>query len=328
MPIAYEGAGTPFTATGLGTSFTLNKPSGATAGMRLYATLACWANGSQKTISATGWTHLNTVYRAVSSNQLQVTVLTRYVQSGDPDSWTASASGNVALRVAGVVAYSGVQETGNRSGGSAGTGATCSTGSASTTTVGTWRLTCGAYYSGSANYDIECSDPTRRWIADAVVGSDAVQAASFDSNGTVSTGSHSRNISRDANWSIGGAVLVLLIPSAGTPASGDWVSTLAPVAADGVGEVHDDATLAAELPGLSVAADGEGQPVEGEGGVTAGLPPVEAAVEAGVEPQGSLAGLLPLTVSMRGETRLKGVRVVNVDADDRVIKVQSRAVTG
>lgn len=327
MPIAYEGAGTPYTATGLGTSFTLNKPSAAAAGMRLYATLACWANGSQKTISATGWTHLNTQYRAVGPDQLQVTVLTRYVESGDPSSWSASASGNVALRVANVVAYSGVQETGPRSGGTAGNGATCSTGSVTNSTTGSWRLVCGAYFSGTANYEIESNEAQRRWMADAD-NSGAVQAASWDSNTGVATGSHSRQVSRDANWSIAAGIIILLTPSLGTPASGDWEGTLKKPVAAAVGEVHNDAVAEAELPGLSAALEGEGQPQEAEGGFTAGLRPVEAAAAGGVEPQGSFAGLLPLTVDMRGETRLKGVRVINVDADDRLIKVQSRAVTG
>jgi hypothetical protein len=328
VPIAYEGAATPYTATGSGTTFTLNKPAGATAGMRLYATVACWT-ASQRTISATGWTHLNTQFRAVSSDGLQVTVLTRYVESGDPASWSATASGTVALRVAGVVAYSGVQSTGNRNGNTAGNGVTTvSTGSVTNETADSWRLVCGAYYSGSANYDIESNEAQRRWIAEAVGGSDAVQAASWDSNAGVATGSHSRTVNRDAVWSIAAGIIVLLTPSAGTPASGDWAGTLKKPVAAADGEVHNDAVAEAELPGLSAALEGEGQPLEGEGGFTAGLGPVVAAVEGGVEPQGTLAGLLPLTVSMRGETRLFGVRVVNVDADDRVIKVQSRAVTG
>ena len=326
MPIAYVGAATPFSATGLGTTFTLNAPAGVAPGQRLYATVACWANGSQKTITATGWTVLNTAYRAVGSDYIQVTVLTRYTEAGDPSSWTATASGSVALRTAGVVAYSGVQETGPRVAATLGNGSSFSTGNVTNATAGSWRLVCGAYFSGSASYDISSNEVSRRWIQ-AADNSGAVQAASWDSNGTtVAVGTQSRTVSRSANWTCAGAVLILLTPSAGTPASGDLAGTLEHVEGAAEGEVHADATLAGTVANPTAAWSGYGQPPVVTGSFTGALAATTSSLAGHSDVRGTLAGTITPTAEIVAETRVFGVRVVNVEADDRTIKVESRAV--
>lgn len=330
MPISFRGAGTPYTATGLGTSFTLNKPDGVVAGDRMFAMVAGWlSSNSPRTITASGWTSLNTVVaqQSSTSDYLQVTLLTRYAGDSEPSSWTATASSSLALRVAGVTAYDGVQETGNRgtskkdSGGSS-----FSTATVNVVDTGSWRLVAGAYFSGSASYNIASNEVSRRWIEDADSGSGAVQGAMWDSNGSVSTGNTSRTVSRSAVWTCAASVIVILEPETGTPATGDLHSTLPKLDADGGGRVENPATVSASLPSVEADMEGFGQPPEVTGDVSASLPAVSAALVGGQDVAGTLDASISLSMEAVGETRFFGVRVINVEHDDRVIEVESRAV--
>lgn len=325
MAIAFVAAGTPYSATALGTTFTLNKPAGVSAGDRMYALVACWANGSQKTITCSGWTVLNTAFRDMGTDELQLTVLTRYAEAGDPSSWSATASGSVALRVAGVVAYSGVQETGNRGTSTTGNGSSFSTASVSITDANTWRLVAGAYFSGSDDYNISSNETSRRWIESAD-NSGAVQAAMWDSNAGLAVGTTSRTVSRSANWTCGASVIVLLEPSTGVPASGDMHNTLAAAVAEGEGDVTNNGTLGTTLGAAQADADGFGSPPTSSGAMAATLGAAQAATEGGTVVSGAMTGLVPVQASVVAETRFFGIRTIVVEADDRTIEVESRAV--
>ncbi len=325
MAIAFVAAGTTYSNTAGGTTFTLNKPAGVSAGDRIYALVACWANGSQKTITATGWTVLNTAFRDMGTDELQLTVLTRYVEAGDPASWTATASGTVYLRVALTAAYSGVQETGNRGTSTTGNGSSFSTATVNATEANSWRTVFGAYFSGSASYNISSNETIRRAIEDAD-NSGAVQAAIWDSNATIATGNTSRSVSRSANWTCAASVIVLLEPSTGTPASGDLAGAIAAVEADADGEAHNDATVSASLPAVVAALDGYGQPPTVTGTAAASIPAVTSSLDGGTVVSGSMDAIASVSAEVTGETRFFGIRTIIVEADDRTIEVESRAV--
>lgn len=329
MPISFRGAGTPYTVTGSGTTFTLNKPAGVVAGDRMFAMVAGWlSSNSPRTITASGWTSLNTVVaqQSSTSDYLQVTLLTRYAGDSEPSSWTATASSSLALRVAGVAAYDGVQETGNRGTSTKNSGGSSfSTATVNVVDTGSWRLVAGAYFSGSAGFNIASNEVSRRWIDDAESGG-AVQGAMWDSNGSVSTGNTSRTVSRSAVWTCAASVIVILEPETGTPAAGDLEGHLPSLEAEGEGRVENPATVSASLPSVEADMEGFGQPPEVTGDVSASLPAVSAAMVGGQDVAGTLDASISLSMEAVGETRFFGVRVINVEHDDRVIEVESRAV--
>jgi hypothetical protein len=325
VAIAFVAAGTTFSATGSGTSFTLNKPAGVAVGDTMVAAVACWANGSQKTITATGWTLRQTAYRDVVDDQIQLSVFTRVVESGDPASWTATASGSVFLRTAGVAAYSGVQGIGSSGQTNAASATSLASSTVNNTVDQSWRVHVGACFAGSVSVNISSNETSRRYIV-AADNSGAIQQAIWDSNTGIVTGNTSRTLSRSSAWECAGSVILLLNNVAGTPASGTMAQTLAPVDALGDGEVHDDGALGATLPAVAVAMDGYGQPPVVTGPIASTLAPVSASASGGTDVIGTLGAIAPVTVELVAETRAFGVRVIVVERDDRTIKVESRAV--
>lgn len=325
MAVAFVAAGTVYTATGGSTSITLNAPAGLASGHTMVALVAFWANGSQRTVTCTGWTVQQTAFRDTGSDELQLVMLTRVAGGSEPSSWTATVSGTVYLRVAAVAAYSGVQSLG-ASGETDVAGATSlATSTVNNDTTGSWRVVLGAYFSGSASYTISSNETSRRFLATAD-NSGAVQAALWDSNTGLATGNTSRTVSRSATWTSAGSCILLLEPSTGTPATGTWSSTLAKVEADGDGEIHNDAVVDVELPAVGFEGDGYGQPPEGEAVVDAALPAVHADMEGGTEVQATLDAVVAVRADVVAETRAFGVRVIVVEADDRTVRVESRAV--
>jgi hypothetical protein len=328
MAVSFVAAGATFssTASGGGTTFTLNAPAGVAAGDRMYALVAFWAGGSQRTITASGWTVLNTAYRDMGADEIQLTVLHRLYEAGDPASWTATASGTVYLRTATVAAYRDVFQTGARGTSTVGNGSSFSTATINNVTANSWRVVFGAYFSGTADYNISSNETTRRSIVAADTGSGAVQAAIWDSNGGVATGNHSRTVSRSAVWTGAASVILFIEPSLGTPASGDLSGTLARVTGSAAGEVVNNGVRSGSLPAATFSGAGFGQPPVVTGAASGSLPALQGSLTGGVPVSGVLAGGIPLVSDLVGETRSFGVRVVQVEADDRVIKVESRAV--
>lgn len=325
MAISFVAAGTTFSATGGSTSLTLNKPAGVADGDILVAVVAFWANGAQKTVSASGWTVRQTAYRDVSSDQIQITVLTRPALAADPSTWAVTVSGTVYLRVAAVSCYRGVQTIGNSGQTNAASATSLATATVNNTIANSWRITCGAYFAGSLSYTISSNEITRRFLVDSD-NSGSVQAALWDSNGGIVTGNTSRTVSRSSAWTCAGSVILILNEAAGTPASGTLASTLAPVSASVAGEEHNDGTMAASLSPVAAQMDGYGQPPTVSGTMSASLSPVAASIDAANAAVGSLGAIVNIEASLVGETRVFGVRVINVDAEDRTIKVESRGV--
>lgn len=325
MAISFVAAGTTYSNTAGGTSFTLNKPAGVADGDTLVAVVACWANGSQKTMSSSGWTVRQTAYFDTGDDEVQITLMTRAGLASDPSTWTVTSSGTVYLRVAAVAAYRGVQSVGVSGQTSMGGGTSLSTATVNNSVANSWRVTAGACFASSLSVNISSNEVTRRFIVGAD-NSGACQTALWDSSAGIVTGNTSRTVSRSSSWVNAGSVILILNEAAGTPASGSWASTLAKVSAEGDGEVHDDATVSATLPAVAYVGDGLGQPPEADGTVGATLPAVAASFEAGTDVLGTMDAIASVSASVVAETRAFGERVIVVERDDRTIRVESRGV--
>lgn len=334
MAVSYVGAGTPYTTTsGGGTSFTLNKPSGAAEGDLLVACVAFWTAATERTVSCSGWTVRQTTYKGLgTSDGFQVALLTRTVGSSDPSSWTASASSTVYLRCANVVAYSGVQTLGQSAKGTAGAAGSVSAGSTTNDTAGAWRVVLGGYFDGAdASPNVSSNETTRRTIfASEDPAGGACQAAIWDSDtAEVPVGSAvAKTVSRSSNWALAGAATLLIEPSAGTPATGGFTVSCSKVSFEaGVGDVHDDGDLDVQLGSATMDFGGLGQPIPAEGDVDVQLPSVGLDFGGNTDVRGSMSLTFLPTVSFVGETRFFGIRVIEVEFDEsRIIEVQSRAV--
>lgn len=329
MAITYVGTGTAFNRISSGTGWTWNKP-GVSTGDLMIGSLIFDSGGSQRTFTLpTGWTQIRNAHVVSGGVGLQLVVAYKFAEAGDGSSWSGTIGVSTATAAAATAAYRGAQGIGvNVNHNYAGVATSCSTNSANNTVTNSWRLVVGGYSSGSASYTVSSNETARRitYTADDSGDTGALQGGIWDSDGVVSVASHSKSISRSANWSVALASIFFITPQTGTPATGTWESTLGKVEADADGEVHNDATLAITTPSLATLADGYGQPPVVTGTVTAPLPLLSTALTAGTDAVGSMSALLPVGVEFVGETRSFGVRVINVEADDRTIRVESRGV--
>lgn len=329
MAVSFVATGTAWTTNSFGSTYTLNKPAGVTDGDLMIARVNHYGY-TPFTITCTGWTVVQSAYSSGSSgNGVQTTMLYRFATSSEPASWTANASGSVEARMALVTAYRGVQTVGPSGQSVGGSGSSKATASVTNTVEGAWRVVHGAIVASNVDSAITSNETTRRSYSNAENPFIAwVQGGTWDSNGaTVAVGSTSRTMSRSGSWMGSATVIVLLYPSTGTPATGTAAMTLPEVTSEHEAEVEIPGTLGPmQIPAVIAAADGYGQPPIGTGTLTAPLSPVVASASGSVAAFGPLATIVPISASMQGETRVHGVRVINVDHDDRVIKVESRGV--
>lgn len=327
MAISFVASGTTYSATSSSTSITINKPAGLADGDVLVAFVAFNSGvGAQRTVSSSGWTVRQTAFYDTGTTEIQVSMLTRSALAADPASWTVTVSGSVWNRISAVSAYRGVQTISTSGQTTTGSATSFSTATVNNTLLNAWRVVCGAYSSGTTNYTISSNETTRRSLVDADDSSTPVQGALWDSNAGIATGNTSRTVSRSAVWQCAGSTIILLHPATGTPASGTWSSTLGKVSSSAAGEVHNDAVVASSLAPVVAAADGYGQPPVGTGTFAMSVPSVSAAVNGATDVIGTVGAIVAINADVVAETRAFGVRVIQVEAEDRTIRVDSRAV--
>lgn len=331
MAVSYVGIGTAFTNTGSGTSYTINKPSGVAADDLMVAVLAFWtSSASQVTVNApTGWTIQQNSYKDAGSDQFQVVMMTRTAGGSEPASWSGTIGTSVFIISAGATAYRGVQSLGGSAKGSLGSGTSFSTGNVTVDTTGTWRVVVGAFFDDTVGTaSITSNETTRRGLFTADTGAGATQAAIWDSNATaLANGSTSRTISRSSSWLVAAGAILLLEPATGTPASGTFSGDLSKVVASFEGEIHNDATFASTLKHVTADWSGYGQPPVVTGSMASTLSKVVFNGTGATDVRGSFNSTLAITFEGVGETRVFGIRVIEVEFDkSRIIEVQSRAV--
>jgi hypothetical protein len=221
------------------------------------------------------------------------------------------------------VAYRGafglVDDTATRTIGSA---TSYSVGPVSNPSATNHRILIAAYGSSSNNYTITSNEV--RYVAFGTVDpGTAIEAAMWDSNGTVSTGNHSRTVSRGAIWGTSAGWIGILSASAGEDIEGDLVAALPSLSASMAGSLGYDASMAVTLPLPTMTASGIASPPEGPLDVLV-LP--EVSVEAAHHAAGTLDVLAGPIVQIAGETRRFGIRVVTPESESRVIRPRLGAV--
>lgn len=108
--IAYVATGTAFSDATVGNSFTLNKPGGSTAtGHFMIAFLSASYSGA--ITAPAGWTVVNGTPDEDPDVKTGLWILTKFVEAGDPATWTASLDTSTGARRCVVISYSGVDTT-------------------------------------------------------------------------------------------------------------------------------------------------------------------------------------------------------------------------
>lgn len=332
MAISYVGVSTAWTSTAASTSFTINKPAGTLQDGDLMIAVLSWTTGSSTsdlTVTApSGWTKQDEAYNGGDGFDHQIAVMTRTYATGDPSTWSGTLSGSSAkVKVSGTVAYRGVQNILAK-----GTSSTAypntsySTATVNNTQSGSWRFVTAGYESASLTYSMNTNEVQSRLLAGDTNSGDNVQLRIADSNGAISTGNTSRTVSRSAAFDASCSWIGILREATATPTTGTMSNSLASVSAAGDGAVTDSGTMAATTPSVAALGDGYGQPPVVTGPAALTTPSVAAAAAGHTDVRGGMAASVVPSVSAVGETRVVGVRVINVEADDRTIVVESRGV--
>lgn len=328
MAVSFVATGTAFSTNSFASTFTLNKPAGVTDGDLMIAQVSFYGF-APLTVTCTGWTLVQSAYGVGSGgNEVQTTMLYRFATASEPASWTANSSSSVEGRSAIVTAYRGVQTVGPSGQTNGGSGSSKATATVNSTVAGAWRVVHGAIVASSTSSTVTSNETTRRTYTNAEKAFYGwLQSAVWDSNGaTVATGNNSRTMSRSSSWMASGTVIVLLYPSTGTPATGTAEMTTPKVGATFESDVEIPGTLNVGIPAVVADGEGYGQPPVGFAVLATATPAVSASVAAVSDAFGSMNTIVPITVSVQAETRVFGVRVIRVDADNRTIRVESRGV--
>lgn len=245
--ISYVGSATDWGSHYTNTSYTINKPSGVQEGDLIIA--AVLFSGSTGTVNTpTGWTLVDKTVKSVNdggerSGSTTMVVFKKVAVASEPNSWSATHTTYGKPKISQAVAYRGCSSTLiAETTGTATSSSTVSTGSITNTNSKAWRVSIfGAATSYSNGWDT--ADARERVDDSSSLSSspDTVLAIN-DSNGMVSTGSHSRTARiRDDSFFTAIGWIGLLAPA----------TSLIPAGADE--EQRVDTTTGASNPWETVA---------------------------------------------------------------------------
>lgn len=281
-PIAFVGAATKWTSiTSSTSSYTLNRPSGVVSGDLMIATVAI-SNTTPTVTAPSGWTVV-TQFTSDGSVDGRMAILKRTAGSSEPSSWTGSLSVASLPILTEVVAYRNCDTAANqfidydtsvKSGGS-----TITTGSVTNDNSGAWRIcsfmasrqTLTSSPSFSSSEVSERADDSAAYSGSGYheTGARAINAGIYDSNGSVSTGVHSRTGTLSASWYDAASWIALIKPLPSAPAPGanetervdntngsanPW-QTLSVYDSNGVIGVGNTSVTGVLTPGSGTAAD-------------------------------------------------------------------------
>lgn len=314
------------TSTSNSSSFTITKPTGVTinSGDFMIGVVAHFSSQSEEeqvsVTPPTGWTLIDDVF-SFGTNSVQLSVMTRTAGSSEPGSWNGSFSGSQSIKVQMCAVYRGVTGFGDATSDTAGFDNSYSVGSVTNDSSNNWRILIAAYGSGSNSYVLESSE-VRYAAWGSVDPGTAIEAAIFDSNGTVSIGNHSRTVSRDANWGTSaGWISTLVASSAEVP--GTMSVTMPKVSVSLAGELGYSGSLAATMPKPSMTASGIASPPEGPLAIV--VSPV-VSVAGAHHASGSLSVVVLPVMEAVAETRAFGIRVITPEREVRVVRPRLGAV--
>lgn len=217
--ISYVGAaGTWKNPSGENTSFKINRPANVQSGDLMIAGVALIAN---VTVTApSGWTIIRTVHDTIGagdqhSGSTTLCTMYRFAGASEPTSWTGSHTSSIFPKLSQAVAYRNVNATQFvAENGATGTSTSMDTATITNTDSRAWRIC--MFAPNSAQGSTQDSNETAERVDGSSTGygtSNGYQDVGlgvFDSNGTVSTGSHQRTgyaatadghgLDSEANW--------------------------------------------------------------------------------------------------------------------------------
>lgn len=331
--VALRGSASKVT-TANGTSLTASKPSGVIAGDVL---LASFTNNHQTVTRPSGWVVL---YNLVAStgNSFSSTLCYKVAGASEPSSYTFSVPSAAPLVLV-LTAWSGVDNSNpigsQYSTNNPGAASEPVTGPFLDATISLGHLvhfrsvrfpgTTVPTFSTSASGVAELAD-TGVFSGGAVCYAMAVHHQTADFSGA----GHYSGLATTCTQSESDNLLSIVALKANTPPTLGALSASLPrpVAMASDGTVHDDATVSATLPHPMVTSwAGIGQPVAATGTFSATLGKVSASAVGASAAVGSFAVTVLPKVSFGVETRVFGIRVIPVEADNsRRIIVQSRGL--
>lgn len=215
--ISYVGKGSHWESSDDGTSYTINKPSGAVTGDLMIATVVIFLNDSYSSFTPpTGWT----VVEEDSADHTLHVVMYKYHDGSEPTSWSGSVTGEIWFgKFTQILAYRNVHatvpfiaENGNISDGPS----SITTPSVTNTNSAAWRVcsfgsTTTSTISGWSTNEV-IQRAARTGSTSYFFATYAMQFMMADSNGPVSTGSHNRygaHADGKGSWNIAGWIGLL-----------------------------------------------------------------------------------------------------------------------
>ena len=207
--ISYVGKGTVWSTTSGTTSYTINRPSGVVSGDLMIASVSISDPVVPTVTAPAGWTVVQNVTQTDSFAPIRFAVLKRTAGSSEPSSWSGTLSTTVKPVMTQVTAYRGADVAANQfvveDDSLDDSGNTLTTATVNNTDSRSWRHSIFAASGDYSTYWNWTSEVTERsdnsaeyWASYSSYRTITVSVA--DSNGPVSTGSHSRSATLNRSY--------------------------------------------------------------------------------------------------------------------------------
>lgn len=224
--ISHVAAGTPWGTYSSGSSYTINKPSGLVTNDVMIAVVT--ASTSVTITPPTGWSMVRQT--SSSSGNFVQAVMYRVVTASEPASWSGTLSAAANIRITTSNAYRNVNTTTpfiTHNSTTASSGNLITTPTVTNTNSLAWRVVAISQEGTNTAYELETNEvatPRHRYLAytgggffgGSVNSNEHIWA---DSNGPVSTGSHSRTGNMDSGSWYGAVGFIGILNPLGTPPS-------------------------------------------------------------------------------------------------------------
>jgi hypothetical protein len=227
--ISYVGKGTVWSTISNTTTYTINKPSGVTTGDLMIATVGISDPVVPTVTAPTGWTVVQNVTQSDSYAPIRFAVLKRTATSSEPTSWSGTLSANVKPVMTQATAYRGADTAANQfiaeDDSLDDSGNTLTTATVTNTDSRAWRHCIFAASGDYSTYWNSTSEVTERadnsaeyWASWSSYRTITISTA--DSNGPVSTGTHSRSATLNRSYFAAASWIGLIKALPAAPAPG------------------------------------------------------------------------------------------------------------
>lgn len=203
-PIQYVGKGSKWSQQSSTTSYTINRPAGVKSGDFMVAVATF--GGSITTVTApSGWTLVDKTTQTDGTGPCTFAVFKRTAGGSEPTSWSGTLSSASRPTIVQSVAYRNCKDASlqfiSEDTSTSASGSNITTATVTNTTSNSWRISAFgmttdevAYWSTSSEVAQRANDHQFSYTPVDV------NAAIFDSNGPISTGSHARTATSERDW--------------------------------------------------------------------------------------------------------------------------------